>query len=340
MAIDRTAVLRGPCVCTFTAATSGAQTLTFFTKEDVTLDIEYDTWDLSVSAFGKIDERMRGSRALVNVVPCGVFTHGAEGANYGILWPLASTAAGTSIINPAGAYDGSFYAEDAAGNHITLHGAYIKKMPGFTLSTQKCALTQMQFASIGAKNTERTAAAFMYTLGTSGTVFTTASSAFDTADILVDQYTGVWGSVTGLTSIDTQEGFNIEFDTQTTELRSDSYGLFDETLSSLNARCRFSPVGQTMSDLLTAAKFENTGALTPGVSMGSQQASDLTISGTAATTGKNQLVIVIKQAFMKKVGFQYGFSKFRNSEVEFVASRTVSSGANGALFSVTATPHA
>jgi hypothetical protein len=335
MAIDRTTVLRGPCVLTWTpgAATSGTGAITFFSKDDVTLDMEYLTWDLSVAAYGKIDERMKGSRALVNVTPVGVFSDDAEGANYGSLWPLASTPAGTSIVNPNGAYDGTLVATDAAGNTLTLFGAYIKKMPSLTLSSQKTACGQMQFASIGKKNTARTDAAFMFTIGTGGSW----PSTFDTSDVVTDIYSGVWGSVTGMTALDSQEGFTIDFDSQTKELMSDTYGIFDEILQSLTCTCKFKPIGPTIAQLTAAAKFENTGALSPGASMGAQQAADLTVSGTTAVTNKPLIVAVVKQAFLKKMGLSYSYETFRTAEVEFVATRTVASGATGALFSVTKT---
>jgi len=82
--VNAAAIIGGPAIVTFRGAT-------FYSKGDIELEASHETFDLETSLYGRVGMRSKQSGIKVSFTPVG------EWENLSVLWPHASTAAGTLI---------------------------------------------------------------------------------------------------------------------------------------------------------------------------------------------------------------------------------------------------
>jgi hypothetical protein len=86
MAVNNATILGGPALVQFKGAT-------FYSKGNITLTNNKQTFNIDTDRFGKVDERVSDEELKVSFEPAGEFE------NLSVLWPYASTALG-SLITP------------------------------------------------------------------------------------------------------------------------------------------------------------------------------------------------------------------------------------------------
>lgn len=309
---DRSTFIGGPAVISWDSSV-------FYTKDPIKVDIKYDTEEISVSAYGKVDEFVKNRRVEVTFTPVGAFANRAK------LWPYASTAMGASLF---GSTDKPLTIWTVAdGKKYTFTAAAITKMPSITLSATKTICGSMTFSCIQKNNDDWADAAAIESEST--VAFNDTS--FDTADLVSSTYSAVWGTVTGFTALESIDGFTIDFNMNIRDVETDSEGLVDMKLAGLSVSCKFRPLGPTVANIIAAMKLQDTGAARGMRLSAIQSATNLVISGSAAT--KPMVTIYAAQLVSQGLGFDLA-QDFRLDECEFVATRSFAAGVPNALFAV------
>jgi hypothetical protein len=311
MAIDRSTILRGPAIITHDSAS-------YYTKDDIKVDINLETQPVEVSAYGKVDEIVTNRIGKVTASPVGAFSNRAK------LWPYGGTAIGSSIF---GATDKPLVVwTKADGIKYNFVAAALTKMPSIKLSSVSTICGPAEWTLLGANATAMSGSSSFESESTASF----NDTAFDTSDIVKSTYSGAWGSVSGFTAIITKDGFDIDFNLGLTAVSTDTDGIVDYILSSLEVTASFKPLGPTVANLIAAMKAQGTGAARGMSLAGMNNSSSLVISGDAAGKPK----VTITGAQLKQAPLLFGREAERIDTLQFVATRTFTGGARNALFTV------
>jgi hypothetical protein len=329
MSIVRNQIIKGPAKITYRGAT-------FFSRDDVNLELGYDTFDIASSAHGKVDERAVARRANVSFTPIGEWT------DLAVLWPYGSFNMGQSIFHPpnypsapnTGA-DQALVIHSIAGEQITLHSAAITQMPDLDLSAQRTAIGNVSFSCIGSDNVA---------WETANSLMTVATVAFNQDDlgllnlasIKTVPITAVWaGAAAPWDAIQSISGFRVSFNLATNPIETDTDGVVDMIVANVGVQASFQPLGVTETELVAAMSIQGNTAVKRGASMqalGALTGTDLTLSGPA--TGDPE--IALTEVFLKSGGISWGAASPRMGQFTFIATRTFvgGTGAPDPLFTV------
>jgi hypothetical protein len=303
MPLARTAVIDGPGSLTFGS-------LKLHAKDQMSAEVEIDSWRPDISTFGQGAPRLRDARGKITLTPTGNIT----AAMLTALFPTAlrSPTIGASMH---GAADVAAALHSVAGTVVTFPNAALAGLPELTLSPQGTALGQVTLNALIANGVERT---------DTGAFYTTSSAAwtetFLDAEIIAVPYTGVWNSVTFYT----EDGWKVSFDLQLTPRYVDGIGTIDYTVGGLTVRASCKPVNLTEANLLAYQRPE-------GLALGSTMRMSKNLVITGATGG---LIVTLYDAVMLKGPCQWGKTTLRAGEIGFEASRQITGGTLGPLFAI------
>lgn len=303
MPLARSSILRGPAIVTF----AGAQ---FYTKGDIKVSINLESFEVDTAAYGKVDERTTQRRAEVSFEPAG------EWESLGVLFPYGSMNIGTSIFT---AVDRPLVIHTLDGKTVTFKAAALTKVPDINLSANKTRFGECTFTAIGSDNAAWTVADSLVAVA----ALAFADTTFDPANIKTEPVTAAWGAVAPWSSFLTADGFVVSHDLSFQDINIDTDGLVDMMLSKIAIRAKARPVGITELQLADALKIQ--GAGNPrGKSLAG---ADLVIT---ATTG----VVTVKGAALHSGGYEFGSAALRIGEVEWVGTRTLNLGVVQPLITV------
>jgi len=325
--IQRRQIIKGPAKVTYRG-------VTLFSRDDVTLDLGYDTFDIQSSAHGKLDERAVARRANVSFVPVG------EWEGLSVLWPYGAFGIGTSIFDPT-AYpvapntgdDFPLEIHSVAGEKVTIQSAAVTQMPDLDLSAQRTAIGGVTFTGIGKDNTNWSDA---------DSLVKTETVAFNQADlgilsiaqIKTVPVSAVWaGAAAPWDAIKSIGGFRVAFNLQTQPIETDEDGLVDMVVQNVGVEARFQPLGITESELLAAINLQANAAVKRGGSMqalGGLTGGDLSLAGPASGDPS----VSLTKVFLKNGGMGWGAATPRMNEFSFVATREFNAGVPLPLFTV------
>jgi hypothetical protein len=305
MPITRSSILRGPAVIIFGGST-------FYAKDDIQLDMSLGTFDVVTSMHGKVDERVSSRFSKIRFTPAG------EWEALSVLWPYGSSNIGDSVF---GGTDVPLVIQTRDGKRLTFSAAAVTQMPDIDLSAGRTLIGPVEITAIGADNTDWTGATSL--VAVSSIAF--SDTTFASANIKTQPYTAAWGGSSPWSSFVSMDGFKVNFDLSLADVETDSDGLVDKTISNLGVRCRCRPMGITEAQLISALGLQSTGN-SRGRSLNAGSNS-LVITGTGVS-------VTLAGAQMKGGGMQFGPQTPRIGEVEFVATRTFSSGVANALFTL------
>lgn len=321
--ITRDSIIRGPALVKY--GTAGSE-VSFWTRGDIELNYNLDTFNIDTSMHGKVDERVK------EVLPTISFTPVGEWENLAVLFPYLGTIngvdstfkVGSSVL---GAADKNLIIHTLAGKIYTFPCAAITKMPDVTLSATKPLLGACTFTAFRKYNTAWTAASSLVTI-TSGAL---ADTTFDPAKVITQPYTCAWTAP--MAAFETQEGLTIAFDLGLDPVETDSYGVLDMTIRSLGVMARCVPLGGdvTEASLLSAMKLQDTGNAR-GRSLLAGGA-DFIATGVVDST----VVATVKNAAIKQAGYRFGNTVLRVGEVGFVGNRSFPSGVPSMVFALAST---
>ncbi len=305
-------IIRGPAIIKI-----GVQAI--YTESDITLNPVRNTFDITTSAHGKVDERDDNFRWEVSFTPAGVATL----VYFNALYPTAyrNPQLGVSIF---GATDTDLTIHSIDGKQITLKRAALSKMPDLNFAANKQLFGECTFTALGTK--EEAWSDVDHFAALKDAVF--ADTSFNPIDIKTLVYSVAFGDTEPWDDIKTEAGFTVSFDLQTSEVPSDAYGVADITIAGLSVSAKCTPHGIDASQLIAAMGIQGTGAHR-GQSI-YRNKKDLEF-----TAGSDNPFFTLKGAAIKTAPIQFGVEANRAGEVEFVAAQSISNiGARLPVFEI------
>jgi hypothetical protein len=319
MPAQRSSILRGPAIVTFDSQK-------FYTKGDIKVNINLDTFEVDSSAYGKLDERTTQRKAEVSFTPVG------EWEATTTLFPYRTMNIGTSIFTGT---DKPLVIHTLDGKTLTFKAAAVTKCPDIIFSATKTRFGEVTFTCIGSDNTAWTVTDSLLAIASSAFSDTTLDPANIKTEPIFGQWgtTSPWGGALAGDGFHTAEGFVISHDLSFQNLDIDSEGMIDMMLAKISLRAKAKPIGATITgafvavtetDVITALKIQGAGNLR-GKSLAG---SDLVIKLAA----DNSVLFRLKGAALHDGDYEFGHAALRLGELEWVATRTLSAGVVQPLF--------
>lgn len=319
MTISRsTTRYKGACIVQF-------NTLTFFSKDGVKVSTAYELFDITTSAHGVVDKRIKQIVTKISFTPCGELEGTSPADVLTTLFPHINPVYGSSAM-PATTQQLVIWPVNGK-EKITYENVFVSKMPTLILSAQKTLFGSVEFTAIGKDNDAWSSAAHLYTLADAA--FT--STALGVAAIKTVPYTAAWGSLSApWNAIQTQDGWEISFSIGMQPEEEDGAGIYDYTYTdaqSVTASCK--PIGITVADLHGVMKLQSTG-VDRGVSILDKK-NDLTITG-----GSTNPILVLKNMTILEAPHVYdrGLGAHRVDSLVMTHQRNYTSGAMDALATI------
>jgi hypothetical protein len=309
--IARSSIIVGPARIVRDTGTPPAGTV--HVREPFSIELVKSQFPVVVDGYGEIESRDEDMIATCSFTPDGRW----DAATRSFLWPHSNPTIGS---DPFGATDVPTEIHASNSNLHTLRCTAVTTMPSLRLSTTGSMVGNATITAIrgSAKDWNDTSSNF-YLYAASGGTF--ADATFTKALIKNQHYTGAFGSVTGLTAIQTQDGWTVDFETGIEFIKIDEVGTCKAVLTSVKAMAKCTPIGLSASDVIAAIQFQETTSAR-GAS-GTQVA--LTITGSDSNGG-SAAVVTIHSAKLVTGGFRFGSNVVRDGELGFVSTRVFTSG--------------
>lgn len=270
---------------------------------------------------GELDQRQKEAYYRTTITPDGRLTSPIKA----MLWPYANPTIGTGIFSDTDK-PLVIHGQLAAAVDLETYGAAaLEEMPPLKFSSVETLVGAATFLCLRKNAVNWADANSLVTQADSGG--TMADAGFAPSGIITQAYTANWGSKTGFQDVDTQDGFNVEFQLGFSDDSTDRHGLINRRLKTLSVRVRCNPFGPTRQQILAALEIQGTGA---GRGKSRQaNAADLTITGDDGTD-----YFTLKNAILTDKVQRWGSETIRISDVAWMATRTFSAGSPGALFAI------
>lgn len=307
MSISRALLLGGPAKVTFNSGT-------FHSREDIKPRFKRNWKEVNTSVFGVIDKSDTDRTIEVPVRLWGAYE------NLSTLFPtsyLAPTYIGTRVN---GTSDLPLVIASTNTDIYTFPNAIISRLANLHLGVDSPVYSADVIWTACIKNSANPEDAGAYVVLSSGAY---SDGTFAKTNYKQQRYSAVWGSVTGFTSFQARDGWDLEWDLNLQPEVINAVGTVGYILTGLVCRAKCIPVEATGAQLDTASKFS--GAVL-GRLLG-DQASDLTITGSGVS-------IVLKNAGIVDHGFAFGAVPLRNGEVTWETTVGFSAGAAAARATV------
>lgn len=293
--------------------THGAHT--FYSKgAELIIDPQYVS--MATDRHGTLDRRIVDMLGKVNVTPDGAWTSTARAA----LFPYANTAPGASL----GVADTDLVinCNDGSNTRYTAQCAILTQMPQLLLGARRSMMGQAEYTLIRQDNVSPNTANSFILRDTSAY----ADSAITVASIKTQAYTGALSGI--LTGIETEDGWTVNFELSVSPKMSDRYGTIDIRFADLEVSVSCVPINSTVDTIMTAIRAAGTAGWTAGQSMQGAGAA-FTLTGEDST-----VALTIANAFAERGQFRFGSTEYRQGGITFRSTRTLSAGANVALFTL------
>lgn len=291
-------IIAGPAI-----VTRGAQV--WYTEGDITIDIEQSTWEPMTARFGGIGMRPTSFPVVtVSFKPDGQIVAAKMAATF----PYTGADVGKSIFTGT---DVPLVINSVDGNKYTFTRSGICGVPSLVLAADKTAFDgTLQFRCLAGLGLDPTATNAILKCESSAYP---ADTGFSETAILATSYTAAYGAGSGLTAMESLDGFRLECPIRTQQIRTDRHGVVSEMLVSVGpATCRFTPVGMTDVIWASIANDDGSTLALPGQAA---SATDLVISGTGLT-------VTMAKAWVSGSGMGFGVAIPRHGGLVF-HSRTV-----------------
>lgn len=301
MAISRANLVKGPCKITWASNT-------IFSVGDVSIEIVKERVDIESSAHGIVDEVLVDAMVRVRFTPVSKWAYNS------LLYPHLNPTIGARIFGDS---DTALVITARDGSVYTILAAAITRMPSLSLNVRNNVFGEVEFTGVRANGMDGSDADSLLTI----TSTTYADTTFAASDLVRQNWTGAWGSVTGFTAIQPKEGWSVDFELGLSPDTVDGIGTVDMSIQSLKVMAKCIPIGPTAAQLLTNLRIM-------GTAIGTRQsanAADLTISGESAGG------IVLNQAQLVEAGYVFGNQPLRNGEIGFVTTIEQTTGVNQAV---------
>lgn len=308
MSITRSSIVRGPAIVQM-----GGQS--FYSQGDIKVSLAHETFPINSSIYGKSGERLSDTTIKIAFTPVGMWTAGL----LAVMYPHTNPTIGGSLF---GASDTTVVIHPTSGaEKLTFSAGAVTKMPGLMLSAVETSFKEMEITCLIKNNTDRSAADALLTLAATD-AFTDTS--YSLASIYTVPYSASLASLSApWAAIETEGGFEIDFDLATAPVTVNSIGMVDMSVAGLDISVKFKPVGMTTAQVLDRLKIQGSG-MARGVDI-SASANNLTITG-----GSTKPQVVINSVRLKSAPQIYGSEALRHDTLEFIATRPTAA----AMFSI------
>jgi len=205
-----------------------------------------------------------------------------------------------------------------------LQNAIVGKMPDLVLGMDKCILGPMEIWGLIQSGVDPTNSAAYHTFNpATGGVYTYAPPSIPgTAVIGQQEYTGVFGGVSGMTSFQVQEYWTISH-----ELKWSPVPIQKRTrafrLQSYRTLVKCKPADATLAALLTALEIQGSNA-TQGTMLSAlaKAANSGASVPTLALTGTSNVSITVNGAALMSAGAMFGAAPLRQGEIGFISTQS------------------
>jgi hypothetical protein len=303
-------ILRGPALVQYNG-------VTFYSEGDVRLDLRLRTRPAITAVLGPLEYWLDDVELTVTFQPAAAWS--AE--VLAVLYPYGNALPGQSLF--AGA-DVPLVVQSTDGVVLTLAAAALTRMPSLSLAGGRPAFGAATFRALTAGGGSRATENSLYEV-------TTASwpgPAFDRTQLVAGPVNAAWGDEAPWDTLQTVDGFILEFPLSLREETLDDVGVADLTVLEVGARAEFSPAGPTEEAMLDAAQVQG-----PGADRGASlfpNAADLVLSGAAG----GPAVVLRCAALIEDVPREWGSDRPRLGRVTLAAQRPLNGTGAEALFSV------
>lgn len=304
MGILRESIVRGPAIVQM-----GGQS--FYSQKDIKVEIKPETFNVESAIIGKVSERMKDLVAKITFTPVGMWTTD----QLAILFPHTNPIFGQSLFGSTDV-PVTIHPVDGKEKMVFTAGA-ITKMPSLKLSPVETTMGEVEITCVVGNGKDRSAADALYTYSATAAFEDTS---FDLSTIKTVPYAASLASAAApWDAINTEGGFEINFDLKTKPVVVANVGTIDHSISGLDISVKFKPLGMTVKQVLDKLKVQGTGVQL-GMDM-SDAAADLTISG-----GATNPVVVVKSVRLKDSSLLYSFDNLRHDTIEMIATRPTGMG--------------
>jgi hypothetical protein len=309
--LTRTAIIGGPAIIK-----KGSYYL--YTEEDITVKTELTVTENKTSMFGKTSEHQDTVQHIITAKPAAMVTANVLTMLYG---PFTNIAIGTRMY---GTSPDDIVIWTKAGQQHTYKVGAITGLPSLVFAAGKPLFDgDITFTAIGD---------CAEAISTAGHFNAVASVAF--TDVSYDDskefqlvYPAAWGAAP-FDTIETVDGFKISFELGLEDNREDIHGIFDKTVTAFGAKATFQPIGITEAQVQTAMGIQGTGA---GRGIRRETfARDLVISTAVAGDPEFTLYNCSIAGFSQA----HGVTANNIGEIELVAQRKITTGAQVAMFAI------
>lgn len=309
MSIARSLLTGGPAYVAY-----GPTPVNFQLADDSKVETAMVTDVISAALYGKFDETYKDMIVRASGTPL-FYDASATAATFFPYISQAGAPIGGSIF---GSSDVPVTWASNNGDNILIRAGAIGKMPDLFLGVDKPMLGPLEIWGVVGTGLDPSSANSYYTLST-GNAFT-APAIPGTSVLGRQKWTAAFGSATGLTSFQAQEGWQITHELELLPITIQGRTV-DFHLASYRSMAKCKPAGPTMANIDAALKAQ--GSLPHGGRL-SANASDLVITG--AQSG----VVTVKNAVLKTAGYVFGAKALRQDEIGFVGTLAIGTGAASA----------
>ena len=323
MGLTRSQIIRGPAKIIYGG-------ITYWTPDDITLEIDPGLEDVKSSMFGpRLDALVVNPKVTVTFTPHMFTDTGpatpAIGTVMAALVPPIFTNGyyGTAYIGAGSELPLVIWA--SSGEQVTLLNAVITKPPSITFAADKPLFGAVTVTGICATT------AGDIILGAANSIYNEATGASDPGlaaqgvpTYLQRRYKAVLGSQTGFTEMFGEEGWTVDFNPSWKE-RTIQGLTVDYELTGMEVMVKGVPTGPTMDQVIKMVGVggDNGASWAQGAKLSGQQSThDLTIVEPGGPT----TVFTLKKPVLRQAGFKFGYETLRVGELGFHSQTRFSAG--------------
>jgi len=293
--------------------TFGGQT--FYSKGDVNLVHSQQWFPVGSSRHGVLDYRSGVTMDTIEFTPDGRFVAAALST----INPWRTKMPGESVFGTDSPL--VLYSVDGSRKR-TYKAAAVTKAPDLNLTRRETMFGSMQFTCIYGEDAAVTDADALFTDATQSYP---GDSGYDPAAILTQVYALAYGATSPFDSFHSQDGVKITFKAAISPEENERKGICDYTFQGLEVSATLKPEGPTPAEVLALLNLQGSGSGMGRSLNAAADDRDLVITGSGFYFSLNKPGLTAdKEIFSNRLR--------RMGEVEFRATRTLTSGALDPLF--------
>ena len=310
--MNRNQIIKGPAVII-----RGDHT--YFFREDITLNVSLEAYDVNASHVGVAGRHSTSKRITISGTPSGMLT------NAPAYFPWDVKDVGSEIF---GATDTPLTIHTLAGTKLTFPCSANQGVGSLHLGTDATALGPVTFVCIGAMDSVDTDPASRYTVEQAAM----DASGYDFSKVRTPGYRATFTPPDNGTPvvIEGLQGFDVNIEPSWEDNTVNAYGLLGITLTGVRAYATFQPANLNEAQIMALLRMQGPGAVLPG--------GDIAVSGAALTiapiSDAKGITAVLKNPGFSGAAMSFGFNAKRGGQLRADASLSWEQGNLTSLYSI------